>query len=63
MNAKELIKQLLNVPPNAQVRLVTSEMIHNDDPTNVWLEEVVTEEVTVYHDDECNTEIILVGIE
>ena len=52
MNAKELIKQLLNVPPNAQVRLVTSEMIHNDDPTNVWLEEVVTEEVTVYHDDE-----------
>lgn len=63
MNAKELIIQLLNVPPNAQVRLVTSDMIHDDDPTNYYVEEIVTEDVTVYHDEECNTEIILIGIE
>jgi len=61
MKVKDLINLLYGVPLNSEVRLFTSDMARNDDPTNYWVQEIEVEEINT--NNELIKEVIIYGDE
>ena len=61
MKVKDLINLLHRVPLNSEVRLFTSDMARNDDPTNYWVQEIEVEEINT--NNELIKEVIIYGDE
>ncbi len=59
MKVKELIQKLMETPQEAEVRIVTTNAVQADDPTNYWVTEIEVDDCRNFNEGEDCIDVII----